>query len=342
MHRVRLSSKACLPKKTEKTWGGTCEKWDLRGQQSAPSPTEKVGPWPHRQQNMPTKSQKGGVQSPRPRLGIPLGVTPPRGWVRLPSPTSVRLPTRASRKSVAAERKGEKEKQGRRRTRKPLPPRVPRKGPRKGRANKLKPHKFKENPKTARGPEWHPGKTPRSGTHGQNGQNRQKRRDTKKKKNQKTSACEGVSCYYLTYLLKKKQRKTTREERTNPEKTRPDMKRIFPNSFGSETPKNKAKTLAKTHQKTQDQHNHPKTKVRSRKFFQKTTLRGEERQKNDKRHRTRHKKHKMKKMDSISPLGEQTFKSRHSVTVRLPYAHFPHPLPGLSFTAFCRKGVGGG
>ena len=29
------------------------------------------------------------------------------------------------------------------------------------------------------------------------------------------------------------------------------------------------------------------------------------------------------------------------MTVRLPAVIVPHPLPGLSFTVFCRKGVGG-
>ena len=90
-----------------------------------------------------------------------------------------------------------------------------------------------------------------------------------------------------------------------PEKTRPDNNRIFPNSFGSETPKNKAKTVAKTHHKTQNQNNHPKTKVRSRNFFQKTTLRKEERQKKGKRHRTRHAKHKMKKRTAFPPRGNK-------------------------------------
>ena len=132
--------------------------------------------------------------------------------MRPPSPTSVRLPTRASRNSVAAKHKG-KRKQGRRSTRKPLPPRVPRKGPRKGRANKLKPHKFKENPKNARGPEWHPEKPPRSRTHGQNGRNRQKRRDTKKKGNSKTSACAGVSCYYLIFVSQKKNKQKQKRRR---------------------------------------------------------------------------------------------------------------------------------
>ena len=52
----------------------------------------------------------------------------------------------------------------------------------------------------------------------------------------------------------------------------------------------------------------------------------------------------MKKTDSISPFekGEtQTLEPRQCVTVRLPAEIVPHPLPGLSFTAFCRKGVGG-
>ena len=43
--------------------------------------------------------------------------------------------------------------------------------------------------------------------------------------------------------------KKPKEDRTNPEKTRPDINRIFPTSFGSEPPQNEAKTLAKTHQK---------------------------------------------------------------------------------------------
>ena len=55
-------------------------------------------------------------------------------------------------------------------------------------------------PKTPGAQNGTPAKTPRSGTHGQNGRNRQKRRDTKKKENQKTSACAGVSCYYLNFI----------------------------------------------------------------------------------------------------------------------------------------------
>ena len=67
-------------------------------------------------------------------------------------------------------------------------------------ASELKPRKFQENPKNARGPEWHPEKTPRSGTHGQKGRTN-KCGGTKKgtgKSNQ--SACGGVPCYYLIFL----------------------------------------------------------------------------------------------------------------------------------------------
>ena len=41
------------------------------------------------------------------------------------------------------------------------------------------------------------------------------------------------------------------------------------------------------------------------------------------------------------PLGGTHIHAQQCVTVRLPCPYFPHPLPGLSFTAFCRKGVGG-
>ena len=72
--------------------------------------------------------------------------------------------------------------------------------------------------------------------------------------------------------------------------------------FGTEKPNNKAKTEAKQHQNKHDRHRYPKTKVRSRKFSQKATLRKEERKKNDKRRRARHEKKQNGKTDSISPF----------------------------------------
>ena len=46
---------------------------------------------------------------------------------------------------------------------------------------------------------------------------------------------------------------------------------------GNDKPNNKAKTKEKQHQNKHYRHRNPKTKVRSRKFFQTTTLRKEER-----------------------------------------------------------------
>ena len=109
-----------------------------------------------------------------------------------------------------------KEKQNKSNTRRPLPPRVPRKGLRRS----------KENPKNARGPEWHPGKTPRSGTHGQNGRKRQKRRDTKRKKTRKTGACAGVSCYYLNIVSKKKPTSAKNLRKRERTQKKPDLTSI--------------------------------------------------------------------------------------------------------------------
>ena len=83
-----------------------------------------------------------------------------------------------------------------------------------------------------------------------------------------------MSCDYLIYVSPKKKNQNKNDvdekpkvERTNPEKPRPDNNRIFPNSFGSETPKNKAKTIAKTHQKTQKPTQPPKNKSSLPKIF---------------------------------------------------------------------------
>ena len=159
-----------------------------------------------------------------------------------------------------------------------------------------------------------------------------------------------MSCYYLICISQKKRPKTTstkkpKEERTNPKNTRPDIKRIFPNTFGSEPAKKQSKNIGKNPPKNTRPTTTPKNKSSHPKIFQKATLRREERQKNDERRRTRHKKHKMEKTDSISPFekGEQTNTSTlPCVTVRLPLVIGSHPLPGLFFTAFGRKGVGGG
>ena len=52
--------------------------------------------------------------------------------------------------------------------------------------------------------------------------------------------------------------KPDRRKHRNQTAKKPDIKRIFPDNFGSEPPKHKAKTSAKQHQQTHDQHRHPR------------------------------------------------------------------------------------
>ena len=113
--------------------------------------------------------------------------------------------------------------------------------------------RFKENPKThgAQAEE-----NARSGTHGQNGRHRQKRRDTKEKRNSKTGACEGVSCYYLNCLSRKKPRKTTSTEKPKEERTKPKTpdltsREFFPTLSGANRQEIKQKHRQKTTKKHQ-------------------------------------------------------------------------------------------
>ena len=54
--------------------------------------------------------------------------------------------------------------------------------------------------------------------------------------------------------------KKTQRKENKPQKSRPDITRIFPNSFGSEPPKNKSKNLSKTAPKKHKTNNTPKNK----------------------------------------------------------------------------------
>ena len=162
----------------------TCSvKRACEGARKRPPPHTKR-PWTQRVRGSPapqaTKDadkipKKGAANMPPPKNGPSPGSHSSEGWVRLPSGL-VKTTPGLSRKSVAAKRKRGKRKTKQEKHTKTLAASRPKK---KGL------RRSKENPKNARGPEWHPGKTPRSGTHGQNGRNREKRRDTKKKKKQK-------------------------------------------------------------------------------------------------------------------------------------------------------------
>ena len=134
--------------------------------------------------------KKGASRAPAQNWAVP-GSHSSEGWVRLPAGL-VRPPPVFLENAWPQNKRG-KRKQGKRSTGKPLPPSVPRKGPR---------NKHQENPKNARGPEWHPEKRQEAGRTAKTG--KQTRRDTKKKRNQQTSACEGVSCYYLSFISSKK------------------------------------------------------------------------------------------------------------------------------------------
>ena len=79
---------------------------------------------------------------------------------------------------------------------------------------------YQENPKNAWGPEWHPEKTPRSGTHGQKGRTN-KCGGTKKEQEKATQgACGGVPCYYLSFLSQKEKRNKNKKDDDVGEKTR--------------------------------------------------------------------------------------------------------------------------
>ena len=148
---------------------------------------------------------------------------------------------------------------GKRKTRqkkrkKPLPPRVPRKGASEGASEQAQAPLVQGESQNRPGPRMAPRKNAKKRDARPKRAEQTKAAGHKKKKEQENRCvCGGVLLLPELYLLKKKKKqkqkpKTTtttkkpKEERTNPEKTRPDKKRIFPNSFGSETPKNKAKT----------------------------------------------------------------------------------------------------
>ena len=210
-----------------------------------------------------------------------------------------------SRKRVAAKRKRGKRKQNKRNTRRPLPPRVPRRKASEG------PRRIPKTPGAQNGT---PEKRQEAGRTAKTGGTEKSGGTQKRQRTRKTGACEGVFCYYLIYISWKKQKQkpkttTTTKNQRKRERTqkKPDLTSIefFRTASGANLPKNKAKTIAKTHQKTQNQHNHPKTKVRSRKFFQKATLRREERQKTAKDTGPDTEKTKWKKQTAFPPRGNK-------------------------------------
>ena len=135
-----------------------CEKGPVWGCKKRP-PSQTRRPWVPVtlcQQNKATKSQNKRGPTLRPQRGFP--------WPSLGRGGGRRAPRACRRSShwlgLLVKRVKPQNKRGKHKPRKrsqetPLPPRVPRKRASEG-ASELKPRKFKENPKNARGPEWHP------------------------------------------------------------------------------------------------------------------------------------------------------------------------------------------
>ena len=146
----------------------------------------------------------------------------------------------------------------------PLPPRVPRKRglrstrriPKTHGAQKGTPKKTQEAGRTAK-----TGKNKRGGTQNE-------------KRNKQKGACGGVLLLPDLYLLKKTAKndvgeKKPKDKRTAPKNTRPDIKRIFPDTFGSEPPKKKQKHRPKPTKKHKTNTNTQKQKFAPEKFFKK-------------------------------------------------------------------------
>ena len=181
---------------------------------------------------------------PGPSLGRGAGSTT-RGYASYDDGSA---PSSWCEKAAKHNRRG-KQKQQRETTKTPLPPRVQKRAS-EG-VSELKPRKFQENPKNVRGPEWHPGKTPRSGTHGQNGRTN-KCGGTKKRNRKKQPKCVWGCALLLPKLSlfkrKNKNKKATtsaknqRKREKNPQTPDLTSREFFRDISGSEKPKNNAKT----------------------------------------------------------------------------------------------------
>ena len=102
------------------------EKWDLRGQQSAPSPTEKVPdarrPWvpgPTGNKRCRQNPKKGASIAPA-HEALPLALTPARGWGDPLCPLRCDHLLGFARKSVAAKQKKGKKKTRQKKNKKTL------------------------------------------------------------------------------------------------------------------------------------------------------------------------------------------------------------------------------
>ena len=191
MHPIRKASKREKKEKKKKNLGR--EKRQVRvnfskgpegGRESAPSPDKKARGVPvtlcqtQRSEKIPRNIKTGANRS---RTTAPPGPHSGAGRVRRPggmprTKTGPPLLDRVKKPQNTTE--GENKNNRKKQPKPPLPPSRPEKGPQKGRASSS-PVGSRRIPKNARGPEWHPEKTPRSGTHGQKGRTNKCERDKK-------------------------------------------------------------------------------------------------------------------------------------------------------------------
>ena len=209
----------------KKTWGGekqkgACEKGPVWGHKKRPHPRRKgpgrsasVGPWPHWQQYMPTKSPKKGASR-----------APAQDWA-FPWESLLRGVGKTTRR-VSETTPGLLDKvwpqneQGKRKTRqkkhkKPLPPRVPRKGPREGASEQAQTPLVQGESQNRAGPRMAPrekrreaGRTAKTGETDKSG-GKQKGKETSKNK------CVRRGVLLLPELCLSKRKKQKRRRRKN-------------------------------------------------------------------------------------------------------------------------------
>ena len=251
--RAISKKKKNLGRGTKKT-KRACEKGLRGGRRNAPSPYKKaldavrprvpVTLW---LTNKPSKTQKRRGPTLRARRRSP-GPHSGAGRVRRPDvmPFSAQRPTRGCPLRLESllgllekvcgrktERNGEKQNKTQEAAK--LPCRLA--------SEKKASEEYQENPKNARGPEWHPAKTPERKDARPKRENKPNAAGTQTRKGRKTqSACGGVPCDYLIFLSEKRKRKKKqkkaatsakqpKEKRRQPQNTRPDIKRIFSRQF---------------------------------------------------------------------------------------------------------------
>ena len=304
--------------KREKDLGekSACE--SLGATQQSPQQTNRLlGPCgPKQTLGTPEKTKQEGVLVPPREKRIVPGGHFPRAQARPPAsrPLRQRVPRRASRSVEPQNGKNNRPKK----EQTPLPPRVQKKASEKSR----------ENPKSARGPKWHPEETPeQKGRTAKTGE-QDKAAGTEKKERKTQHVRGGVWCPVSPelYLFKEKRRKTRNNKKTSSTQTlrqrERDKKQDLTSRekdfkhFRGEVARKYAKTIGKSTPKTQGPKKRAKTKVRSRKFIAQTDPKKKRTlPKSGKGQEPDHKKTQMKKRTAFPPQTKGGEQANNCVTL---------------------------